>query len=304
MGAILFVIIAIIVAVHIVKADAKRQAKRNASSRTIRSEISFKTPSGDIWTLFRQMLEQPHVLIAGCQGSGKSVAINGLINTILYRIPLDMNRSEFNGQDDGAQMILIDPKRVELAPYAHLPHTLAHASGFNPEAWVSALKKAVSIMDRRYSYMEGKGLRTYDKGDLYVIIDEWAAVYKNGGGDAYKLVMRLVSEGRAARVHVIMATQVPTAKIIPTEIRENFDARLCLRTTNDVQSRVIMGESGCEDLPRPADVGYAHGFYCHGGTSEKYKVPYVQESEINQNIAWWNDQMRQNGMTTREAKCA
>ena len=251
--------------------------------------VSYTSPTGTVKALYVDALKQSHLLIAGCQGSGKSVLINGLINTLLYRLPFDKAYCE---NQDGAQLILIDPKRVELAAYAKLPHTLAHAAGFNPEAWVSALQKAVGIMDNRYIYMERAGLKKYDKGDLYVIIDEWAAVYKNGGRDAYKLVMRLVSEGRAARVHVIMATQVPKANIIPTEIRENFDARFCLRTANAIQSRVIMENDGCESLPR-----YGQGFYVTPEGTSLYKIPYIQEEEISRNIEWWNDQMRQNGIT-------
>ena len=251
-------------------------------------KVTYTAPAGKTWDLFSDMLNQPHLLIAGATGSGKSVVINGLIDTLLYRLPFDQERNDGN---NGVQFILIDPKRVELAAYAKLPHTLAHAAGFNPSAWLSALQKAVRIMDERYRYMERKKLKKYDKGDLYVIIDEWANVYKNGGKEAYKAVLRLTSEGRAARVHLIMATQVPKANIIPTEIRENFDARLCLRTANAIQSRVIMESNGCECLPR-----YGQGYYMKPESTTLYNIPYVQESEINQNIAWWNNQMKLNGI--------
>ena len=146
--------------------------------KTKMKEVEYTTPSGETYTLFTDILRQPHTLIAGCQGSGKSVVINGLIDTLMYRAPFD--------QDGGAQMVLIDPKRVELAAYKDLPHTLAHAAGFNPDAWLKALNSAIKIMDARYAYMEKKGLKKYDRGDLYVIIDEWANVYKNGGKDAYQ----------------------------------------------------------------------------------------------------------------------
>lgn len=243
--------------------------------------VRYTAPTGKAYNLFLDMLKQPHLLIAGATGSGKSVVINGLIDTLMYRLPFDM--------DGGAQLILIDPKRVELAAYAKLPHTLAHAAGFNPSAWLNALNQAVSIMDARYTDMERRGLKTYDKGDLFVVIDEWANVYKNGGKEAYKAVLRLTSEGRAAKVHLIMATQVPKANIIPTEIRENFAARLCLRTANSIQSRVIMEEDGCESLPR-----YGQGFYLTPEGNTLYNIPYVKDDEIENNLAWWKDQMRQN----------
>lgn len=251
--------------------------------------LRYTEPTGKTWDLFTDMLSRPHLLVAGTTGSGKSVAINGLIATLLYRVPVDCIDSKGT---PGAQLILIDPKRVELSKYAKLPHTLAHAAGQNPDAWKSAVEKAVSIMDERYRYMERKKLTNYDKGDLYVIIDEWASLYKNKecGKDIYRMVLRLTSEGRAAHVHVILATQIPKADIIPTEIRENFDARLCLRTANALQSRVIMDENGCEDLPFPQDVGYANGYYLKSGKSTLYTIPYVKDDEINQLIGWWKKQ--------------
>ena len=272
----MFKIILIVAAVLIIRRFRGR-------SRTVTA------PTGQVWDLFEDMLSQPHLLIAGATGSGKSVAINGLLNTLLYRLPNDESRTD---GPDGAQLILIDPKRVELAAYAKLPHTLAHAAGFNPSAWMDALNRAVRIMDDRYSYMERKHLKMYDRGDLYVVIDEWANVYKNGGKDAYKAVLRIISEGRAARVHLIMATQVPKANIIPTEIRENFSARLCLFTNNAMQSRVIMDECGCEDLPDPKTAGYAQGFYVlpGKGNNQLCTIPYVRDEEINRNIAWWMNQ--------------
>lgn len=248
----------------------------------------FHAPSGMTWNLFTDMLSRPHLLIAGTTGSGKSVSINGLISTLLYRCPTDSIDDKGN---PGAQMIMIDPKRVELAKYAKLPHTLAHAAGQDPTAWRQAIDRAIAIMDDRYKYMERKKLTLYDKGDLYVIIDEWASLYKNKeyGKEAYKSVLRLTSEGRAAKVHVIMATQIPKANIIPTEIRENFDARLCLRTANSLQSRVIMDENGCETLPYPPDAGYANGYYLKAGKAQLYTIPYVKEDEIDTLLQWWND---------------
>lgn len=242
----------------------------------------FTSPKGETWDLFKDMLNQPHLLIAGATGSGKSVVINGLIDTLMYRLPFD--------KANGAQLILIDPKKVELSQYKNLPHTLSHAAGYDPDAWVKALSDAVSIMDSRYNKMAKQNQRLYTGSDIYVIIDEWASIYKSvRGKECYKLLMRLTSEGRAARVHVILATQVPKANIIPTEIRENFAARLCLRTANSIQSRVIMEENGCEDLPR-----YGQGYYVTPEDTTLYNIPYVKDDEIESNLAWWKEQMRQN----------
>ena len=248
----------------------------------------YTSPTGKTWDIFTDALSQPHLLIAGATGSGKSVLINGLISNLMYRLPFD--------QQDGAQIILIDPKRVELAAYSNLPHTLTHAAGFNPDAWNRALSQAVSVMDNRFTYMKRHRLKEYNKGDLYVIIDEWANVYKNGGKDAYKAVLRLTSEGRAAHVHVILATQIPKSTIIPTEIRENFSARFCLFTNNAMQSRVIMGTNGCEDLPDPKTVGYAQGYYVLPGKCNNtlYNIPYVRQDELDSLVHWWDVQNRKN----------
>ena len=244
--------------------------------------MPYKTPSGKIYNLFEDMTTQSHLLVAGTTGSGKSVAINGIISTLLYRFPYD--------RPNGAQLILVDPKRVELAAYAHIPHTIYHADGFAPEKWKQALSIAVSEMDKRYSIMKRKRIKEYDGGDIYVIIDEWANVYKNGGGECYRAVLRLVSEGRAAHVHVIMATQIPKASIIPTEVRENFGARLCLRTNNSIQSRVVMEENGCEDLPNPKAVGYALGYYCLPCEKTLYTIPYVPQEELDRLVSHWERQ--------------
>lgn len=270
-----FLLIVACIVVSIAKHEPTQptQPKRRAQPHKLLKKVWTK-PAGTYYTLFKKAINEPHLLIAGATGSGKSVLINGIISTILYCFPMDC--------ENGAQLILIDPKRVELAAYAKLPHTLAHAAGFNPSAWLDALNKAVCIMDARYNDMERRHLKTYDKGDLYVVIDEWANVYKNGGKEAYKAVLRLTSEGRAAKVHLIMATQIPKANIIPTEIRENFSARFCLRTANAVQSRVIMDESGCENLPR-----YGQGFYLTPEGTTLYNIPYVNQEEIDRLINHW-----------------
>ncbi len=249
---------------------------RNGSWR----KRTYTTPAGKTWDLFTDAIRQNHLLIAGATGSGKSVLIHGLITTMLYRLPFD--------QPNGVQLILIDPKKVELSQYKDLPHTITHAAGYTPSAWIAALNQAVSIMDRRYIRMEKQKQRIYTGGDLYIIIDEWASIYKSTAGkQAYQLLMRLTSEGRAARVHVILATQVPKANIIPTEIRENFDCRFALRTANSVQSRVIMEQSGCESLPR-----FGQGFYITPEGTTLYDIPFVTEEEIRNILTWWNQQRK------------
>ena len=259
--------------------------------RSAGKKVTYTTPGQKTWDLFTDILNQPHTLIAGSTGSGKSVAMNGIISTVLNRLPFDQAR---NDGPDGAQMILIDPKRVELARYKTMPHVLEYASGQNPDAWLKALKTAVAIMDKRYGSMEKSGLLDYNGGDLYVFIDEWASINSKTNplrSECVSQLLRLVSEGRAAKVHVIMATQVPKANIIPTEIRDNFIARLALMTETKLQSRVIIDTDGCECFPSPKLAGYAEGMYCLPGNQRTvYTIPYVKQEEINSLIAWWNNQ--------------
>ena len=230
----------------------------------------YITPAGEFSRLYMDMLNQHHLLIAGRTGAGKSVVINGIMHAALYNSPAR------------ARFILIDPKRVELADYAYLPHTIAHAAGFFPEKWLAALNEAIKIMDSRYAEMERKRQRMYTGADLYIVIDEWAAIYKNGGAACFKAVLRLISEGRAARCHVIMATQVPKASIIPTEIRENFTARLCLRVNTISQSRVLMDQPGCESLPE-----FGEGYYITPRDTTLYKLPMISDKERQRLIRYW-----------------
>ena len=248
----------------------------------------YTTPEGTMKGLFLDILKQNHTLIAGATGSGKSVVINGLISTLLYRFP--------GSGAEQAQMILIDPKRVELAQYKNLPHTLYHAAGQNPEAWKTALEMACKIMDKRYTEMQRAGHRTYTGGDLYVFVDGWISIqskYNIKRAECISALLRLVSEGRPARVHVILVTQVPKASVIPTEIRDNFTARVALMTENKLQSRIIIDAPGCEEFPDPKKAGYALAWYCLPGNDRKLvKVPLIPDDELDRLVGWWEAQKK------------
>lgn len=258
------------------------------------SKKTWATPGGKTYNLFEDALAAPHLLIAGSTGSGKSVLLNGLISTLLHRLPCNVQ--------NGAKMILLDPKRVELAQYKNLPHTIAHASGQNPEAWRDALQIAVDEMDRRYNEMERQGLKTYNGGDLYVIIDEFASINNRTNPlrtACVSLLLRLANEGRAAKVKTILATQVPKSTVLPTEIRDNYINRFCLMTEDATQSRLIMGESGCELLPEPRIAHEALGYWKEGRTKVLYRIPFVQQEELDSLCAFWENQAKD---TTRGLK--
>lgn len=233
------------------------------------------TPSGKVYNLYLDMLSQPHLMIAGATGSGKSVVINALIYTALYKLPAD--------HADGAQFILIDPKRVELAKYRTLPHTIRYAS--EPADMIAALRLAMDITETRYKAMQQRGEYKYSGGHIYVIIDEFADLMTTNKKQVQPLIQRLAQIGRAANVHIILATQCPLAKVIPTEIKVNFDARLGLRTACAQDSRNIIRQNGLECLPR-----YGQGIYITPEENTLYNIPMIPDSEITERVEWWTNQ--------------
>lgn len=237
---------------------------------------TYTTPGGNVYNLYTDALEQPHLLIAGATGSGKSVIINGLIHTLLHRLP-------FN--DSGAQMILIDPKRVELSQWRNVPHCILYAS--EPDTMLSALHRAMEICEARYTQMQAAGIRKYTGPDLYVIVDEFADLMTTQSRAVKPLVQRLAQIGRAARVHLIIATQTPISKVIPTEIKCNFDSRFGLRARSAQDSRNIIGYSGLELLPR-----YGQAIYMTPDGDQLYKVPMIPDSELEQMRIWWESQRK------------
>lgn len=229
---------------------------------------TYTTPTGQYYTLYKDMLEQPHLLVAGATGSGKSVVINGIIYTALYKSPCEM------------QFIFIDPKRVELVDYKPLPHTIAYAS--EPGDMVQALNTAMNITEERYKTMQKAHLKKYPGGAVYVIIDELADLMTTNKRQVQPLLQRLCQVGRAANVHVIAATQCPLATVIPTPIKVNFDARVGLRTRSNQDSRNIIGVKGCEFLPR-----YGKGYYMTPEGIQLYNIPMYTEEELHNMVEYW-----------------
>jgi S-DNA-T family DNA segregation ATPase FtsK/SpoIIIE len=234
-----------------------------------RKRQAWTTPGGQFFTLYKDMTEQPHLLIAGATGSGKSVVINGIMHTLLTCCT-----------PCGARFVLIDPKRVELSAYRHIPHVLRYAS--EPGDMIDALEAAMDETERRYRAMQKKGVRKYSGADLYVVIDELADLMTTDKKHVQPLLQRLCQIGRAARVHVIAATQCPLSAVIPTPIKVNFDARVALRTRSAQDSRNILGVTGCEQLPR-----YGQGYYMTPEGTTLYNIPYIKDEEIAQLATYW-----------------
>lgn len=228
----------------------------------------YNSPSGRFYDLYADMAKQTHLMIAGATGSGKSVVENGIIATLLYKSPVDV------------QFILIDPKRVELNRYRHLPHTICYVS--EPDTMLSALERAMRIVDERYTEMQKQNVNKYTGGHLYVIIDEFADLMTTQKKAVTPIVQRIAQVGRAANVHLIICTQCPIAEVIPTKIKCNFDSRVGLRTRSAQDSRNILGMTGCEGLPR-----YGEGFYMTAEGTGLWTIPMVSEAEIERLTAHW-----------------
>lgn len=191
--------------------------------------------------LINDMLRQPHLLIAGATGSGKSVLINGIVKTIIRTSPND-------------KLVLIDPKKVELWEYHRDRHTLAYAD--ETAAIVATLRNCIQTMELRYFAMKQTGAKEAPFSHIYVIIDEYADLMITAKKEVQPLIIRLSQLGRAARIHLIMATQRPTRDIITGAIKVNMDSRVALRCPTAQDSRNIINMNGAEKLPR-----YGKGYY-------------------------------------------
>ena len=190
--------------------------------------------------------KMPHLLIAGQTGSGKSVMINTLLTSLLYRnSPSDM------------KLILVDPKQVELTPYADIPHLLTPVI-VDPERTISALKWAVAEMERRYSALAEVGKRNiteYNKlkkeeGMPYIVIviDELADLMMMAARDVEALIVRLAQKARAVGIHLVLATQRPSVDVITGLIKANVPARIGFTVNSQVDSRTILDQVGAEKL--------------------------------------------------------
>lgn len=227
------------------------------------------TPGGMRPVIYADMSKQVHLLIAGKTGSGKSVVINGIIYSLLT-----------DNFPDECQFIFLDPKRVELVQYKHLPHCLFYAS--EPGQPARALNYALSIIEKRYTAMQKSKIKKYPGGNIYVVIDELADLMTTDRKNILPLLQRIAQIGRAASVHIIAATQCPLAKIIPTEIKVNFDSILGLKTATRQHSRNIIDLPGLESLPP-----YGYGYYITPAQSQLVMLPLIPEKEIQSVINHW-----------------
>ncbi len=231
------------------------------------------TPAGQASNNCLDMLKHPHLLIAGSTGSGKSVLINSLIYTALYKPPTE------------CLFILIDPKRVELVEYKNLPHCLLYAS--EPKDIANAINKAVYFMEERYKRMQAAGIKKSTEADIYIIVDEFADLMTTQKHETLAPLQRLAQLGRAANIHLILATQRPTKDIVNGQIKVNMDSRVALRCPTAQDSRNIINVKGAELLPR-----FGYGFYLTPETMqpELIKITPTPSEELTARVRWWVEQ--------------
>jgi S-DNA-T family DNA segregation ATPase FtsK/SpoIIIE len=236
------------------------------------SNEKHRTPGGRYSLLYADMANQTHLLIAGRTGSGKSVVVNGIIHSLL----VGRTCSE-------EQLILIDPKRVELSMWKAAPHCMYYAAD-NPVDRLHALNLAVATIERRFAEMDRAGEKKYAGGDVHVIIDELADMLTTQKTDVLPLLQRIGQIGRAAKVHLIACTQCPTAQILSTQLRCNFDSILGLRTRTPQDSRNITGLKGCEKLPE-----HGQGYYITPRREGIVDLPMIDETELARVAAHWSN---------------
>lgn len=235
---------------------------------------TYRSPVLSVYTPFRLLADRPHLLIAGATGSGKSVLTNGIIYTLVAI------HSPFR-----CQFVLIDPKKVELVQFRPLPHVARYAS--EPEDIIRSLQWATEETDRRFSVMQKAGVKEYTGPHLYVIIDELADLMTTSKKSALPLLQRLAQIGRAARVHLVACSQNVLAVTIPTVLKCNFSTIIGLRTATRSQSRYLIDETGCEQLPDPKREGVGYAWVRDGADLSKLRIYKYSDEEIASVIAWW-----------------
>ena len=246
------------------------------NATTITATWRTPTRTNTPYWMYSEILSQPgHILIAGQTRSGKSVILNSIIREMLLNAPV---RNQF---------ILIDPKRVELIEYSQFPHTITYAS--EPQDMINALRYAMQIVDRRYAEMQQKHIKKYDGNHVYIIIDELADLMLTCAKEAAPLLTRIGQVAAAAKVHMIACTQYILSSVIPTPVRANFTVIVGLHVQKRHDSRMIIGESGCEELPQ---YGYCM-FQTPGHDTQKVKVPFVDDetaaAEVDRLYKHWTN---------------
>ncbi|WP_375454439.1 DNA translocase FtsK [uncultured Methylobacterium sp.] len=261
--------------------------------------------------IIADLARMPHLLVAGTTGSGKSVAINTMILSLLYRM-----------KPEECRLIMVDPKMLELSVYDGIPHLLSPVVT-DPKKAVIALKWAVREMEERYKKMSKVGVRNIDgfnarleearlRGEvltrtvqtgfdrqtgeavyeneemdlsalpyIVIVVDEMADLMMVAGKDIEGAIQRLAQMARAAGIHLIMATQRPSVDVITGTIKANFPTRISFQVTSKIDSRTILGEMGAEQLLGQGDMLFMAG----GGRTTRVHGPFCSDAEVESVVA-------------------
>ena len=244
----------------------------NFKKKDIKLPIALgKNISGE--PIIRDLTSMPHLLIAGTTGSGKSVCINTIILSLLYR-----------HNPDRCKFILIDPKMLELSTYEGVPHLLCPVITEAKKA-ASVLGWVVKEMESRYRLMTKEGVRNIDGYNskhklpmpyIVVVVDEMSDLMLVAGKEIENYIQKLSQMARAAGIHIIMATQRPSVDIITGTIKANFPTRISFQVTSKIDSRTILGEQGAEQLLGKGDMLYMSS----ANKIVRIHAPFVSENEI------------------------
>ncbi|MDM5190360.1 DNA translocase FtsK [Bacillus sp. DX4.1] len=238
--------------------------------------------------------KMPHGLIAGATGSGKSVCINAILTSILYK-----------AKPHEVKLMLIDPKMVELAPYNSIPHLVAPVIT-DVKAATAALKWAVEEMERRYELFAHAGARDLTRYNtimseqeipgetlpyIVIVIDELADLMMVAPGDVEEAICRIAQKARACGIHLVVATQRPSVDVITGLIKSNIPTRIAFTVSSQVDSRTIIDIGGAEKL-----LGRGDMLFLGNGTSKPVRVQgvYVSDEEIERSVAHVKSQMKPN----------
>jgi DNA segregation ATPase FtsK/SpoIIIE, S-DNA-T family len=244
------------------------------------------------------LASMPHLLIAGSTGAGKSVAVNAMIMSILYK-----------STPEQVRMILVDPKRLELGVYEGIPHLYTPIIT-EPKLAANALRNAVREMERRLKLLAAKGVRNIDQYNrlfdgqdtpslfedaeeekpipyLVIIIDELADLMMLDSSNVEESITRLAQMARAVGIHLVLATQRPSVDVITGLIKANFPARISFRVATKVDSRTILDANGAESL-----LGRGDMLYLPSGSARVHRLhaPFVTEKEISAVVEFWRQQ--------------
>ena len=215
----------------------------------------------------------PHLLIAGTTGSGKSVVINNIIGSLLFK-----------HTPETLSLVLIDCKRVELSPYAGIPHLYCPVVT-SPAQASTVLCNLCGVMDQRYRVMEKKHQRTSTDPALVVVVDELADLMLTGKKAIETPLIRLAQLGRAANIHLILATQRPTASVITGLISANIPGKICLKCAKVTDSVLILGHKGGETLTGCGDCIIKTPDTV---TETRLQSPLITDQDIRQIVRYWH----------------